>query len=151
MGGGASELEHSNLIGKDVLHTPTVPQAIPTSETRGRIGRRGFLKMLVGALLAGIGISRITQPTDETEGMEQKIRDRDITREQVQGDTPQMISPDHLPKNAATMTAIAQPTATPTEQPQGPPTPSLWERTAIPPESVPTPQPKLDPSKVKSP
>ncbi|TSC66795.1 MAG: hypothetical protein CEO21_10 [Microgenomates group bacterium Gr01-1014_80] len=116
--------------------------AVPQSESKGTT-RRGFFKLAAAAgaaFLGGIGIGTATQPKGEAERMQE-----------IRGTTPNIISPDHLPKNEATMTALAQEApAIPTTQPEASPTKPLWERPAIPPESVPTPQPNVPAMKFKS-
>ena len=118
MGEGASGTEQGNLIGRDRVpeHTPTLPQAVKL-KTTGQTNRRGFFRMLLGAVLTGVGLGALT-PAHEPTSTEDP-------------NNPVITSPDHLPKNAATLTHVSQP-PTPTETPA----PTATREIVIPPRSL---------------
>src|SRR3989344_4304560 len=160
-GSDSMELEDKPYKGPEHSYNPTLrvgtssTQAIPKEDYAKNPGRRNFLKGL-GAVLGvtgvlgalGIGVHRVAsgqadgpEPGDAAAQAASQDYAKTKFGEQSRMADPKIISPDHLPKNAATMEAVGQ------QQPT--PTPPIWERHAGGVTRTPTPEPVISPDQIK--
>lgn len=98
------------------------------------MGRGRFLKLLAGGVaLLGLGaLFKVNNDAakNSSQAAAEQINAQNAQRNAKRGEEPQIISPDHLPKNQETMTALENqptPSPTPTQEPTNVP---LWERKA---------------------